>query len=111
MFMRSAESRGARQGYDESPSKMLGGMEGETDREKFSETDYVSSSVPSSYRTLSQTERQRILNEAAGGANGGVGLNLQAVKKNKTDFQDDFMAKYDEFSESWRKACDEMRRL
>ena len=57
MFMRSAESRGARQGYDESASKMLGGMEGETDREKFSETDYVSSSVPSSYRTLSWTER------------------------------------------------------
>ena len=58
-FMRSAESRGARQipGLDESPSKMLGGMEDETDREKFSEADYVSSSVPSSYRTLSETER------------------------------------------------------
>ena len=57
MFMRSTESRGARQGHDESPSKMLGGMEGETDREKFSEADYVSSSVPSSYRTLTETER------------------------------------------------------
>ena len=57
MFMRSAESRGARQGYDESPSKMLGGMEDETDRDKFSEAEYVSSSVPSSYRTLSETER------------------------------------------------------
>ena len=62
--MRGAESRDARQipGLDESPSKMLGGMEDETDRDKFSEAEYVSSSVPSSYRTLSETERQRILN-------------------------------------------------
>ena len=114
MFVRSTESRGGRQisGLDESPIKMIGSMEGEAEEEKFSEVDYVSSSMPSSYRTLSETERQRILNEAASGANGhGVGLNLQAVKQNKNDFQDDFMAKYDEFSESWRKACDEMRRL
>ena len=79
MFVGSTESRSGRQisGLDESPIKMLGGMEGEVEEEKFSEVDYVSSSVPSSYRTLSETERQRILNEAAGGANGhGVGLNL-----------------------------------
>ena len=44
-----------------------------------------------------------------------LGININAVKENKQndkqDFQDAFLAKYDEFSESWRKACDEMRRL
>ena len=50
---------------------------------------------------------------AAAGADGagGLGLNLAAVKEGDQCFQDDFMAKYDEFSESWRKACDQMRRL
>ena len=39
-----------------------------------------------------------------------LGLNIAAVKandqKHNGDFQDDFLANYDEFSESWRKACD-----
>ena len=47
---------------------------------------------------------------------GGIGLNLAAVKQKnevcgKADFQDEFMANYDEFSESWRDACKHMRRL
>ena len=48
---------------------------------------------------------------------GGIGLNLAAVKaKNEEadrtgDFQDEFMAKFDEFSESWRDACKHMRKL
>ena len=50
-----------------------------------------------------------------GGLAGGIGINIAAVKeKNKeqgTDFQDDFMAKFDEFSESWREACKHMRKL
>lgn len=32
---------------------------------------------------------------------GGFGLNLGALPK-KADYQDEFMAKVDEFSESWR---------
>lgn len=39
----------------------------------------------------------------------GLGLNLSAVNaigQANRDFQDDFLAKYDEFSESWRQACD-----
>lgn len=38
-------------------------------------------------------------------------LNFDDFKGQKTDFQDDFMAKYDEFSESWREACKKMQRF
>ena len=41
-----------------------------------------------------------------GGSGGGLALNLGAVKKKEQEtpmgFQDEFMAKVDEFSESWR---------
>ena len=88
-----------------------------------SEADYMSSSMASSfdYRALTEEEKQRILSGNNGPPNhmGGpkmppVGLNLAAVKEKNAesgarDFQDDFMAKYDEFSESWRQACKEMR--
>lgn len=32
-----------------------------------------------------------------------AGLNLNKVQDEKRDFQDMFLAKYDEFSESWRE--------
>ena len=35
------------------------------------------------------------------GGLGGLGLNLDAIEK--PDYQDEFMAKIDEFSESWRQ--------
>lgn len=36
----------------------------------------------------------------------GLGLNLANLKQQRgiVDFQDEFMAKYDEYSESWREA-------
>jgi len=36
----------------------------------------------------------------------GLGLNLAALKQQKgvTDFQDEFVAKLDEYSQSWRDA-------
>ena len=47
---------------------------------------------------------------------GGMGLNIAAIKQKNAengirDFQDDFMANFDEFSESWREACKHMRKL
>ena len=84
-----------------------------------SETDgYVSSSVASSfdYRALTEEEKQRILGGVGDpGQKGGMPMmgriNMAAVKEKTAqgdgaDFQDDFLAKYDEFSESWRQACD-----
>jgi hypothetical protein len=42
-----------------------------------------------------------------------IGINLEALKQQDgiRDFQDDFMDKYDEFSESWREACRKMQRF
>ena len=42
-----------------------------------------------------------------------MGINLEGLKQNGgiQDFQDDFLAKYDEFSESWREACRKMQRF
>ena len=42
-----------------------------------------------------------------GGGGLGLGLNLAALKQAKgvQDFQDEFMAKIDEYSESWREAA------
>ena len=50
------------------------------------------------------------------GRSGGLGLNIAAIKQKNADlggrdFQDDFMANFDEFSESWREACKHMRKL
>jgi hypothetical protein len=44
---------------------------------------------------------------------GGLGLNLAGLKQQKgiVDFQDEFMAKYDEYSESWRNAMDRQKRF
>lgn len=39
------------------------------------------------------------------------GLNLSKVAEGKPDFQDDFLAKYDEFSESWREGVRKMQRF
>lgn len=33
---------------------------------------------------------------------------LNIVKAVDSDFQDEFMSRYDEFSKSWRDACDEI---
>lgn len=43
----------------------------------------------------------------------GFGINLEGLKSQAgiKDFQDDFMDKYDEFSESWREACKKMQRF
>jgi len=97
----------------------------------------MSSSVASSfdYRALTDEEKARIIGGAPAPVmmpevslpkqkpgmqlGGGLGLNIAAVKENDqkhkieghADFQDEFMAKYDEFSESWRQAADQMRRL
>ena len=44
-----------------------------------------------------------------GGSNGGLGLNLAGVKKQTDeagkpkDFHEEFMAHFNEFSESWRR--------
>ena len=41
---------------------------------------------------------------------GGLGINLEGLKeKGANDFHDDFLAKYDEFSESWRQEVAKMR--
>jgi hypothetical protein len=38
------------------------------------------------------------------------GLKFDELNK-KTDFQDDFLAKYEEFSESWRAEVNKMKRF
>jgi hypothetical protein len=41
----------------------------------------------------------------------GLGLNLTNVNNKKSDFQDEFCAKYNEFSESWRKQMNREKRF
>lgn len=49
---------------------------------------------------------------AAPGGSVGIGLDLSKLKgQNKQDYQDEFMAKYDEFSESWRKLLKKDKRF
>ena len=38
-------------------------------------------------------------------------LNMGKVNRKEADFQDEFLAKYDEFSESWRAAVKKMQRF
>ena len=46
---------------------------------------------------------------------GGLGLNLAGIKQSKAagvvDFQDEFMAKYEEYSQSWRDALKREKRF
>ncbi len=48
-----------------------------------------------------------------GGGGLGLGLNLAALKQAKgvQDFQDEFMAKVDEYSQSWRDALKREKRF
>ena len=48
----------------------------------------------------------------AGGV-GGLGLNLSKIKQisGAKDFQDEFMAKFDEYSQSWRDAAMKEKRF
>ena len=41
---------------------------------------------------------------------GGFGLDLTKINKDD-DYQDEFMAKYDEFSESWRNLIEKHKRF
>jgi|DEB0MinimDraft_12_1074336.scaffolds.fasta_scaffold64289_1 hypothetical protein len=50
------------------------------------------------------------LPKGALGAPGGLGLNLAAMG-DKKDYQDEFMAKVDEFSESWRQQLRKEKRF
>jgi len=43
------------------------------------------------------------LNIPTGGPTSGLGLNMGALANNRGDYQDEFMGKIDEFSESWRQ--------
>ena len=40
-----------------------------------------------------------------------MNLKIADVGNSKTDFQDDFLSKYDEFSESWREGVRQMKRF
>jgi hypothetical protein len=44
-----------------------------------------------------------------GGKKAGA-LDFSRIKRG-SDFQEDFLAKYDEFSESWREGCRKMQRF
>ena len=44
------------------------------------------------------------------GGGGGFGLDLTKLNKDD-DYQDEFMAKYDEFSESWRNLIEKHKRF